>query len=618
MNAYDIETFLNDKFEHIPYCICYIIKNKEYSIYYEESSDIIIDSIINMFSITKTRETVIYVHNLNFDGLLIINSLSNQNKIKFNTFMRDLRIYNIAVKFNNKIINFRCSYKILPSSLKNISKSFNLEEKMVFPYKFSSLENLFYEGPVPIEIFFNTFEEWEFLNKNLKKFNFREYSILYCTRDVVITSKFVKILFNLVSDLKINFNSIYSAPSLSFKIFLKNFNFNSVNFDYNNKLDKILRQSYYGGRCEVYGNPYDEEFIFHFDFAGMYAQCMLEEFPYGKYKIVKNLKKIEKPGFYFIEFYSNMNIPVLPHHRWNDKKLMFTNGTISGCYWFEEIKLFLNQGGTLKRIKYAVIFENYGRIFEKFIEYFKKIRELGNDYKTFSKIVVNSLYGRMGMGEIDNYSFFIKKENLKDCYANIDINSIKPLNNIILVDAVINYKLKRYLKMEFKNPKNNIALASAITSKARIKLYKAQKDVEENKGRILYSDTDSIFAAFKKNVGNEKHGDILWDISKNDTVIKKAVFVNPKTYALIYENDKNIVKMKGYNQKDLDYKTIEETFYNEEKIVIRNYLTIRKKELNLTNELTEKIFDLSQYDKRKFTKDKKDTMPYTYQNFKYV
>jgi hypothetical protein len=42
----------------------------------------------------------------------------------------------------------------------------------------------------------------------------------------------------------------------------------------------------------------------------------------------------------------------------------------------------------------------------------------------------------------------------------------------------------------------NVSYASAIASKARIKLYKAFLEVIADGGRILYCDTDSIFSAY--------------------------------------------------------------------------------------------------------------------------
>ena len=48
INSYDIETF-DEKNKIIPYCICFLFKNKYYSIYYEKNSDIILKSIDYIF-----------------------------------------------------------------------------------------------------------------------------------------------------------------------------------------------------------------------------------------------------------------------------------------------------------------------------------------------------------------------------------------------------------------------------------------------------------------------------------------------------------------------------------------------------------------------------------------
>jgi hypothetical protein len=160
-------------------------------------------------------------------------------------------------------------------------------------------------------------------------------------------------------------------------------------------------------------------------------------------------------------------------------------------------------------VLYCIYFENYSNIFEEFIEYFDKIRGLGNEYKTFSKLMVNSLYGRLGMDYIDTHSFFIKKNELENYEKSIDIISHTNLNDITLLEAEINDKLIKKLKINFQRTKSNVAIAAAITSKARIKLYTAQQSVILNKGRLLYSDTDSIFAAYNYNPIDQKHGEIF-------------------------------------------------------------------------------------------------------------
>lgn len=617
INSYDIETFVNKDKKIIPYCVCFIFKKKYFSVYYDINKDIILESLNLIFSLNLNTKNILYIHNLNFDGIIILSSLSLNNIYKFESFIRDGSIYSILVFNKNSTVEFKCSYKILPLSLKKISNSFKICNKLTFPYKFSSEKNLNYIGDVPNPSFFNSLEDY-FAFKNLNKgnFNFKEYSIIYCKRDVEIVSLFIKNLNKILSDIKINITKSYSAPSLSLKIFESKFNIKKIRLTQNNFIDKYIRSSYFGGRCEIYGNPYPNEYIYHFDFSGMYSQCMLEKFCFGKYRIKTNCKEIKNPGFYHIEFYSDVDIPILPHHNLINNKLLFTNGEMSGIYWFEEIILFIEMGGLIKKINYCIEFDHYDFIFNDFISYFNKIKEKGNDYKTFGKLMINSLYGRLGMKEITNHSLFLNKNEFDYYSNNYKIIDFTEINNFFLVKIEICENFRKRHKIQ--KTKNNISIASSITSKARIKLYKAQQSVISNRGRLLYSDTDSIFASYNKNVLGEKHGDIFWDPNKDDTEIKDAVFVNPKTYGVIYtKNNKESIKMKGYNNDTIKFHDLKKKFYNKEEIKVEEFFYLKKHNFSLKNIITEKIFDLNNYDKRLFSEDKKKTKSFFYKDFRY-
>jgi hypothetical protein len=76
VNSYDIETFIHNN-KAIPYCVCLYFKNNFKNFYYK--NNIILESIEFMFKNTKKQENnVIYIHNLNFDGFLIIESIENR------------------------------------------------------------------------------------------------------------------------------------------------------------------------------------------------------------------------------------------------------------------------------------------------------------------------------------------------------------------------------------------------------------------------------------------------------------------------------------------------------------------------------------------------------------
>jgi hypothetical protein len=96
------------------------------------------------------------------------------------------------------------------------------------------------------------------------------------------------------------------------------------------------------------------------------------------------------------------------------------------------------------------------------------------------------------------------------------------------------------------------------------------------------------------------------------------VFINPKTYALLYPDGKEVIKMKGYNQKEINFDEIKKNFYKNKDININNYRFMEKNKLLLLEKISEKKFNISKYDKRKFVLNKKETKAYTYKNGKYL
>ena len=254
-------------------------------------------------------------------------------------------------------------------------------------------------------------------------------------------------------------------------------------------------------------------------------------------------------------------------------------------------------------------FENYDYVFNEYINYFNKIREKGGEYKTFGKLMVNSLYGILGMKKIMSNSFIIKKKDYSIYNKTHKIISFVELNNIMILET--ENELKKKIKV-------NINIASAITAKARIKLYNAQKDIMNVGGRLLYSDTDSIIAAFPNDLDilDKKIGSVTFDSCKSDTVIKDAVFITGKMYAIMYKNNTYIVKIKGYNQKNISFNDLKNAFYSNEDI-IQNMKIIAKDDWKLKEyELTKK-FSTNVYDKRKFKDGKLSTEPYIYKDFEY-
>jgi hypothetical protein len=298
IRSFDIETFSKNN-KLIPYCLCYLIdKNNIISFYGLDCINNFIDYLF------ENDDTVIFAHNLTFDGSLILQNMNNNFKINGIFFKGN--IYCIEITNYIKKIKFLCSYKF-------------------FPYPLSMAWSII-ETTKKAHIDHMEINEGNFMSK---KDDIIEYCKIDCIIVYEIMSKFKIITSSIDSNI---LDYAYSISGLSLKLFNKIYNNYDVKINLDVDIDAIFRQSYFGGRCEVFGNPESGDLIYHYDYSGMYAQIMTEEFCFGEFKIIENPDKIEKDGFYYISVYSLMDIPILPHKSKNDSKLVFTNGHFSGLY----------------------------------------------------------------------------------------------------------------------------------------------------------------------------------------------------------------------------------------------------------------------------------------------
>jgi protoporphyrinogen oxidase len=198
----------------------------------------------------------------------------------------------------------------------------------------------------------------------------------------------------------------------------------------------------------------------------------------------------------------------------------------------------------------------YDVLIKEFVELNNKIREKSSLHKQIGKNNNNTFYGRLGMNPER-----LEEEIISNIDENKNYEKLIEKNGIYL----------GYTKKE-KNI-SNVLVSASITSKARIKLYRGMLEVIKHKGRIFYTDTDSIIAGFKENdykkVIDNKIGEVLFDSKKEDTIIEDAVFAMPKTYALRYKNGEEIVKIKGFNTTP-SFEEFKKTFYNKESIITEN------------------------------------------------
>jgi hypothetical protein len=463
-------------------------------------------------------------------------------------------------------------------SLTNLVKKFiQNTTRIEFPYNLLNYDN------IQIKAFKLSIDD--FSNKNdfdlfTKKFgtviDVSNALQKYCEQDVL----FLKTLFNLFyhkfKELDINMLSSYSVSSLSVKYYFKKYKYitNQVSCE----IEDYTRRAYFGGRCEVFGNPKPNTTILHYDFPGMYKICMQQKFPIGVPQFIVP-SNFDKPGFYTIEYESNMYLPILPVKY---DKLYFVNGTNIGTFWFEEILLFIRHGGFVKKIINALVYPEYGYIFTDFInkiDAFKTSDLLG---RYVTKMLINNLYGRLGM-QAKNLSFDTIITNSDNLTEYIELE-----NNLYLT------KLNKQ-KINY----TNVPIAAAITSKARIKLYENLYAIYMWGGDLLYCDTDSIIASFIKPPIGQTIGDINFDPTLPNLIFTDGVFLSPKTYGLKNETTE-IIRLKGFSCKNITFEQLKQAFINRTPIKIPNQMSIHTNCFKINYVISDKWLGVSSYNKRKF------------------
>jgi DNA polymerase elongation subunit (family B) len=180
-------------------------------------------------------------------------------------------------------------------------------------------------------------------------------------------------------------------------------------------------------------------------------------------------------------------------------------------------------------------------IFPDYVDYLYDIKcnsEPDSAMYTFSKLFLNSLYGRLGMSPyVENHTVIdsIKSNEVLLNENYVVTNVVDLLNG----KELISYFNKNDVKAldEGSTTKNiSIPIAAAVTAYARVIMSKIKMDKDI---KIYYSDTDSFVVdkELNTNLVSEKLGDF-----KLEKIFTRAAFLAPKVYGGI---------LKGKFDKDV-------------------------------------------------------------------
>lgn len=328
--------------------------------------------------------------------------------------------------------------------------------------------------------------------------------------------KFSQIIHN---KFQINITKCFTSASLAKKIYFTHYYkpYKTPIYTLSDTQDEFMRKSYFGGRVECFKLGRFKGKLYYYDFTSLYPDVARQLLPYDKPEYVGDVKTLffgfircrvrhTEEGKRMIE---ERKLKPL-HAIKKDSKLIFpvlekwTELTL----FSEEIKYSMNNNcGYEYEFLDGYKFKASKILNEIFNETFKLKQEAtanGQDGMTLTyKIINNSIYGFWGLRTKDRDSVKIS-EGYNGWY-----------------DAFVNEKLvglgyhSGYTFCRMKNDLEikdfNVAIASAICSYARMKLFKLIRAITEAGGNILYCDTDSIICDYNINENQKILDTFQWD-----------------------------------------------------------------------------------------------------------
>lgn len=372
-------------------------------------------------------------------------------------------------------------------------------------------------------------EEWIELLDMKNKYGVQKESLDDLNKRVMSDAKATWILINFVEDFfvhEIGSKLKMTIGSCALELFRRKFLKQWIIRKFNDELDNFERESYKGGRVEVFKRGNIE--VSSYDVNSMYLSILRDnEFPIPNDKncvFIKSKQEIDGLNKKWNHYYDNylciidalifvpfQIIAPLPYKDENEKTI-YPTGTIRGVYTNVELKNAEKYGVRILEVYRMSYYTQKEKLFKDFANFVwskrldyksecanKCIECLGKNHcvkfvknpkqnkamDIMIKKIGNSLYGKTGEKR-NLWSYYGKESDIPDdilLKINEDKCHIEPKD--INGELYISYTSK-----EFKDTTHTFTcIASFVTAYARIKLLNFMKQFEST---VVYCDTDSI------------------------------------------------------------------------------------------------------------------------------
>jgi len=308
-----------------------------------------------------------------------------------------------------------------------------------------------------------------------------------------------------VSECGINITKCYTLASLAKKAYFRNFYDQREYpiYTLSKQTDKYLRNSYAGGRVECHYMGEIAGKIYYYDFTSLFPAMMIFDLPYGRSRFTENININTFFGFIRCKV-RQIKKDILPLHcvKLDQKGVVVqTNGKLTFpiinewtelTLFSEEIKLGIKNEMYEYEFLDGISF-NRGKCMEKYVRHLYKIKEDSSSkgaapnpvLRQIAKIWVNSAYGYWGLKAFDREGCAIEHETSASWKMKYE------KNKLISCGKIGDYYVSRF-EEDIGIKELNVAIASAITAYARMRLWSLMKDIRAVGGKVYYNDTDSI------------------------------------------------------------------------------------------------------------------------------
>lgn len=490
--------------------ICLMFPDGDKHVFVSDDSGDCVDKFLDYILRKKYRSYKFYAHNVGFDisktfGRRFGNILNSKD---FNVILSGSRIiqasFNLSKGKKSNKIYLLDSYNLIPDKLANIGEDLGFK-KFETPKKWITGEHID---------------------------NITNEDIKYCLRDCEIILKILEVYREFLSPFTVGLKLTAAANA---KAIWKSIFLNKKGMFVNETRDEVFRQSYHGGRTEVFIRGHRKQKLYYYDVNSLYPFIMSENsFPNpDKLKYSKDLNKAlcEHEGCAKIKITppAGIKYPVLPFK--GKDKTLFPAFEMTGVWNFPHIRLALEKGYKIQKVYWVLSSPPIESPFKDFVFVFKQKKI---DYtktgkkalRTLAKLMMNSLYGK-----------FAQRNEIEDRYVHEEPGEGVPFKKITDDTWMVGGIEKE------RAHETVVCWASYVTSYAQCYLYSFFPELG-----LHYCDTDSVVR--ETPLPRELVDDSEFGLMDLEHVLCESNFVAPKRYA--FKTDKTTKRVcKGVGKDAL-------------------------------------------------------------------